>query len=397
MAELTARCRHFAEGCGGCTTQDLAPEAQLRAKEKTVRDVLARGALKRLEIRPIIAAPEPWLYRNRMEFSFHASGTLGMHVRGAWNKVFSLEECFLQSELSTRIVRATRDFVRARGTSLDDPEAHAGLLRLLVVRQGEDGATMVAAITRSGAWPEAEEWASVIAGLDPRVKSVLRGVNDAIPDRAPLSDVQVLRGEPFITDRLAGLRFKVGLETFFQTNTRGAERLVSVVREMAEPARGQLLVDLFCGVGTFTLALARDLAARVVGIELVPASIEAARENAALNGIANVEFHAGDVKPLLPDVLEGEQPDVVVLDPPRNGAGGKVMRRIARLGAGRVVYVSCGPKSLARDLQELIPFGYRIAAVQPLDLFPQTHHVETVVALDLDKRRSSLWATGAIE
>jgi len=191
-----------------------------------------------------------------------------------------------------------------------------------------------------------------------------------------------LLGQDHITETIGGLRFRIGIETFFQTNSAQAERLVELVRELAGDLDGAPVLDVYCGVGMFSLALA-SAGARAVGIELSATSVEAARANARANSLAQAVFYAGDARSVLPQVLAEHGPArVLVLDPPRSGAGGKVMRRIARAAPERIIYVSCNPTTLARDLAELKPFGYRIAIVQPIDLFPQTYHVETVVALD---------------
>jgi 23S rRNA (uracil1939-C5)-methyltransferase len=214
------------------------------------------------------------------------------------------------------------------------------------------------------------------------VTSVVEGLKSRPSDGATLESTRVLHGNAHITEVVRGLRFRIGLATFFQTNTAQAERLVELVEELAGPVAGEPVIDLYCGVGLFSLALAAR-GARVAGIEVVAPAIEAARENAADNGIAGVSFHAGDARLALPEVLAAHGPPrVLVLDPPRAGAGGKVMRRIGRAAPERVVYVSCNPTTLARDLQELAPFGYRVTRVQPVDLFPQTYHVETVVRLE---------------
>jgi 23S rRNA (uracil1939-C5)-methyltransferase len=381
---IDPRCRHFSEGCGGCAWQHLNIETQLEAKAAIVRESLERvGGFRDLPLRPIVASPSPWYYRNKMEFAFHPETGLGLHPRGAWNRVFTLETCFLQSPLSVELVKTARAFVRERGLSLYDPEAHQGLLRELMIRQSHaTGEVMVGIITGPGPFAEEQEMAALLAAVDPKIVSVVRGIRSREAEAAPLIGMTVLQGKGTITDHLGGLRFQIGLETFFQTNTAQAERLVEIVRDLAGDIAGGFAIDVYCGVGIFSLALASS-AAQVAGIEIVPAAIEAARANAAGNGITNATFHVGDARHALPEVLALHGPPrLAILDPPRAGAGGKVMRRIARANPERIVYVSCNPTTLARDLQELVPFGYQITAVQPIDLFPQTYHVETVVALE---------------
>jgi 23S rRNA (uracil1939-C5)-methyltransferase len=318
-----------------------------------------------------------------MEFSFHPVGVLGLHQRGDWNRIVPIEICFLQSAESVAIVRAVREFAGRHGLAAYDPRTHQGFLRSLVVREGRaTGDRLVGLVTGDGPFPQAEAFVQAVRQAGPGVTGIVRGIVGGSSDSAPLTKVVSLAGPDHLIEELTGLRFRIGLETFFQTNTAQAERMVEHVTGRAQQPAGGFVVDLYCGVGTFTLALARA-GARVVGIELVPASIAAARENAALNALDGVEFVAGDVRVVLPAVTaQHGAPAAIVLDPPRAGAGGKVMRRIGRSGAGRVIYVSCNPTTLAPDLKELLPFGFRLVEVQPFDLFPQTYHVEAVAVLD---------------
>lgn len=377
-------CQHVADGCGGCPSQHLPYAEQLVRKAGAVRAALAAVAgLEELRPRPIIPAPAPWGYRNKMELSFHARGGLGMHVKGKWDAVFSLERCFLPDPVFAALARAARAAAGELALPLHDPRRrHEGpaTLRQLVLRRSEaTGEVLCGLVTDPGDLPGLDGLAARLLAVDPRVVGVVRGAKAARNDGAELATVEPLAGRDRVVERLAGLSFEVRLQTFFQTNTAAAERLVAATRELIGPVPGDLL-DLCCGVGTFALALAGQAKA-VVGVEVVQASIDAARENAARNGIGNATFHAGAVRQLIPDILRGT-PDVVVLDPPRNGLGGKVMRRVGRLGAPRLCYVSCNPRTLADDLREVLPFGYHVAAVQPVDLFPQTEHVETIALLE---------------
>jgi 23S rRNA (uracil1939-C5)-methyltransferase len=382
-------CRHYDEGCGGCSWQHLAYEEQLRTKEAIVRDSLERiGEFRDLEIAPIVAAAEPWFYRNKMEFTFNARDGLGLHRSGDWRRVVEISECRLESELAMQVLEYAREFASRHNFSSWDPESKTGFLREIVIRHGRgSGQTMVALVTSPGSFPRAAEFAAGVRDLDTSVVSVLRAVRDA--RSSDIVEIDVLSGNAVIVERVGGLDFNVGLRTFFQTSTTQAERMLEIVRaevgagleRVGVGAAGQVL-DVFCGVGFFTLGLA-DLVAEAVGVEIVEASIVAARENARTNSIENCAFYAGDARRTLPEILERHgTPGVIVIDPPRSGAGGKVMRRLARTQAPRLVYVSCNPTTLARDLQEMEPFGYRIQSVQPIDLFPQTYHVETIVTMD---------------
>lgn len=380
-APIAPRCPHVADGCGGCHWQHLQPEAQLQSKQDRVRDCLAHRELGPLPLRPVLAAPSPWQYRNRMDFTFNPRGGLGLHPRQDWDRVIGLETCLIAAPLTVELLRAARAHALERGLALYDPRAHTGWLRQLTVRESvATGQALVGLVTKPGETPGLEALAAHLAAVSPRVTGVVHAVQSGV-DHGPLEVVRVLHGAPTIVERLAGVELEIGLLTFFQSNTAAAEALVGLVLDLAGPLEGALVYDLFCGIGTFTLPLARR-AARVVGLEVAEESIAAARQNALRNGIENVELHAGEARLALPELQRRTGPPrVVVLDPPRNGTGGRVMRKIARLGAERIVYVSCGPRSLAEDLKELLPSGYRLEVVQPVDLFPQTRHVEAVVAL----------------
>jgi 23S rRNA (uracil1939-C5)-methyltransferase len=317
-----------------------------------------------------------------MEFSFHPDGTLGLHRRGEWNRIVPIETCLLQSAASVALVIAVRAFAQERRLAPYDPRAHQGFLRSLVIREGRGtGDRLVGLITGPGKL-DAPAFVDAVRTAVPEVTGIVRGIVTGISDGAPITSVETLDGRTYLEEHLAGLRFRIGLDTFFQTNTPQAARMVEHVTAAARPTAGRLVIDLYCGVGTFALALARE-GARVIGVELVQSSIDAARINAALNRLDGLTFVAGDARvALAPLVAEHGTPDVLVLDPPRAGAGGRVMRKIGRSGARRVIYVSCNPTTLAPDLKELLPFGYQLIEVQPFDLFPQTHHVEAVAVLD---------------
>lgn len=380
------RCPHFGP-CGGCIWQHVAYPAQARAKESIVRESLEHlGGMQGVLVRPIIAAPDPWYYRNKMEFSFHPDGMLGLHQRGAWNRIVPIETCFLQSEASVALVLAVRAFARSSGLAPYDPRTHAGFLRSLLIRESRStGDRLVGLITGPGSLPQAAVFVEAVRHAVPSVTGIVRGIVHGTSDGAPITQIEPLDGRPYLEDEVLGLRFRIGLDTFFQTNTMQAARMVEHVVMRAQPLAGRAVIDLYCGVGTFALPLARA-GARVAGVELMPASIEAARFNAGLNGLDGLTFASGDVRVVLPAlVAERGAPDLLVLDPPRAGAGGRVMRKIGRSGARRVIYVSCNPTTLAPDLKELLPFGYRLVDVQPFDLFPQTYHVEAVAVLERDE------------
>jgi 23S rRNA (uracil1939-C5)-methyltransferase len=379
----TPPCPHFGP-CGGCVWQHLAYPAQAAAKAAIVQESLAHlGSLRDVQVRPIIAAAAPWYYRNKMEFTFHPDGELGLHRRGAWDSIVPIQSCYLQSPASNVIIGIARAWARESGLPRYDPRSHAGVLRQVIIREGKaTGEVMVLLVTATPGPGGLRALASRLVDAVPRITSVLHATNPGLSDGLPLSGITTLAGRPYIVEELGGLRFRIGPETFFQTNTAQAERLVEVAAAFSALGGGETVYDLYCGVGTFSLALARR-AGRVFGIEIAPQAIEAARGNAALNGIENVEFSSGDVRRLLPHLrTRAGRPDLVLLDPPRSGAGDRVMQQIAATGTPRIVYVSCNPTTLAPDLKELVSAGYAVRAAQPLDLFPHTYHVECVVLLE---------------
>ena len=370
--------------CGGCSMQHLSYQAQLRIKEQFVRESLERLAgLREVPIRPILPAPQPYHYRNKMEFSFHPQTVLGLHERGRFDRILGIDRCLLPSPLVSEILREVKAFVQTRHLSLYDNRTHQGLLRHLVVREGiRTGQVMVGIVTAPGPFPEGPDLARILVDRHPEITSVVWVQSGSLSDALRVDYLEVLHGRDFIEEELLGFRFRIGIETFFQTNPLAAEQLVRLALDLLDLQGTEVVFDLYCGVGTFTLPLGTR-ACHAYGIEAVEAAVEAARENARRNGVQNVEFVSGDVRRVLPGLVERiGRPDVLMLDPPRSGAGGKVMRRIGATGPRRVLYVSCNPTTLAPDLKELLPFGYAVRVVQPADLFPQTYHVETLVLLE---------------
>src|SRR3989454_7305515 len=378
---VTPRCPHVGT-CGGCRWQHLDYRAQAAAKEAAVREHL-RGPAghDQVPVRPIIAGGEPWHFCDKMEFSFQPPDRVGLHRRGRWDEVVDLQTCFLPSPRTVTVLRVVREFIRRHGIACYDTRIHQGFLRHLVVREGRaTGELLVALVTAAGPFPHSQDLAQALHREVPGITGLVWAVNASQSDAVEVSAVSVLDGRPFIYERLGGLTFKLGLLTFFQTNTTQAERMLAVGREVAGLRGTEQVLDLYCGVGTFALALAGQ-AAEVIGIEALRAAAEAARENAALNGITNTTFHTAEAADLRWVLALQSRPDVLVLDPPRAGAGVAVMRAIGALAPPRVVYVSCNPTTLASDLRELQGWGYEMAAIQPVDLFPHTYHVECVVQL----------------
>lgn len=378
---VAPRCPHFGI-CGGCQWQHVDYHAQAQAKEAIVAKTLAPlGGGAALPVRPISVMDDPWMFRNKMEFSFQPPHRLGFHQRGRWDEVIDVQTCFLPSQPVMEIVAAVRAFAVEHDVACYDTRTHEGFLRHLVVREGRaTRELMVAIVTAPGPFAQAHVLADTLVAQHPQIASIIWAINATHSDAVEVSESHVLHGRPFIFERLGGRFFKVGLLTFFQTNTAQAERMIDVVAEFAHLGGSERMLDLYCGVGTFALALSAQ-ASEVTGVDASRAAVEAARENAALNGITNATFQTLDVGHLAGELPPETRFDVVILDPPRAGAGARVMRAIRRLVPHRVVYVSCNPTTLAADLQELITAGYAIEAIQPLDFFPHTYHVECVVGL----------------
>ena len=387
---VAPRCPHVGQ-CGGCRTQDLAYEAQRAIKERQVRDTLVRLAgIPDPPLRPLVAAPETFGYRNKMEFSFHPApggqAILGLHERGTFDRVFSLEDCVLPSRLTIEVVKVTRRHADRWRWPAYHPRLHEGMLRHLVVRHlpltDQCAVHLVATSTEI---PGLEDWAAEVAALSKAVRTVSVLVNRSRANVALGESEHLLVGDGLLVERLLGLEFEVGSSAFLQTNSRQAETLYRLALERAELAGHETVLDLYCGAGTLTLLFARAARA-AVGVESVEAAVQAARRNAARNRAENVRFVAGEARQVLREWARGERPDparpdLVVVDPPRAGLHPRVVARVAELAPGRIVYVSCNPATLARDLKDFAVLGFRLDEVTPVDMFPHTPHIECVARL----------------
>ncbi|WP_088341370.1 23S rRNA (uracil(1939)-C(5))-methyltransferase RlmD [Robiginitalea sediminis] len=395
---ISPKCMHFGT-CGGCKWQHMEYAAQLEAKAEEVSSNLRRiGKLELPEINPILPAPQPYYYRNKMEFSFscyrwlepeeieskteleHRNG-LGLHIPGMWDKVLDLKECHLQADPSNRIRLAIREFAIEHGYTFFNPREQEGLLRTLMIRNTSDGQFMVVLQFGEEDLPRQKALLEFLVAEFPEIQSLHYVVNRKGNDT--LYDLELIcaHGQPYITEQMEGLRFRITPKSFYQTNSEQALELYRVVRRMAGLTGKEWVYDLYTGLGTIAQFVAAG-ARGVVGIEAVPEAIAAAKENAALNGIGNITFYAGDMKTLFTDafIASNGTPDVVITDPPRDGMHKDVVAQLLRLGPGRIVYVSCNSATQARDLA-LMADSYTIVEVQPVDMFPQTHHVENVVLL----------------
>jgi 23S rRNA (uracil1939-C5)-methyltransferase len=385
-ARVEAPCAHY-PACGGCRFQDLAYEAQLAQKEQQVRDALQRlGGIADPPLEPIVPSePEIFHYRNKLEYSFTATPAgpaLGFHRAGRWDEVLEIERCWLTDDVGNRVRGVVRDWAREEGLEAYSQVDGSGYLRHLVVRQGRNtGQALVQLVTAPGEKFETGYLVDVLRRV-PEVRSIHWSVNDS-PAEVTNLPTRLLWGEEWIEEELGGLRFRVRPNAFLQTNTAMAERLYALTADAAGLSGGETVWDLYCGIGTIGLSLAAG-ALTVWGIEISEESVACALENAELNGVANAAFFAGNVGEVVEELLERSgPPDVVVVDPPRAGLAGKALRRLGRIEAPRLVYVSCNPTTLAGDAKKLREdFGYELGRVTPVDMFPHTPHVECVALLE---------------
>ena len=403
-SELRAKpfCKHFGV-CGGCKWQCLPYEEQLRFKQKQVADNLTRiGKIELPEMMPILGSKHVARYRNKLEFGFSnkkwltseqvASGVqfdcmdaVGFHIPGAFDKILDIEECHLMDDINNRLRNGIRSYALAHGLTFFDLRQQTGLLRNMMIRTSATGEIMLLMqFCMRGADDEAQAKALLehLHATFPEVTSLLYVNNTKCNDTIGDLDVQTFAGTPFIYETMEGLRFKVGPKSFYQTNTEQAYELYKVARDFAALTGDELVYDLYTGTGTIANFVARQ-ARQVVGIEYVPEAIEDAKVNAALNGLDNTLFYAGDMKDILTTgfIERHGKPDVIITDPPRAGMHADVVNAILFAAPRRIVYVSCNPATQARDLA-LFDTDYRVTKVQPVDMFPQTHHVENVVCLE---------------
>ncbi|WP_409305898.1 23S rRNA (uracil(1939)-C(5))-methyltransferase RlmD [Peribacillus sp. SCS-155] len=381
-------CPHF-EKCGGCVWQHWQYEGQLKQKTNHVKEAIEAQGFDPNLVLDTIGMDDPWHYRNKMEFTFAPDGSLGLHEQGNFRKVISLETCLIAGKEMVEAAMEVAEWTKSHQLSGYNKDLHDGLLRHLMVRQSFATGEMMLAVFATEAPADhlkeaADDLVQRITLKFPQVKSLLWLENTDWADRTQSEKSHVLAGRDFIYDEMDGYRFRLWFDTFFQTNPTQAQKLVDLAVEMGQPKKTEKMIDLFCGVGTFSLPFANRVA-ELAGIEIVETSIESAKRNAADNGIDNTTFLAKDARKGIDQVLESFGiPELLLLDPPRSGAGGKVMRRIGRAKPERIVYVSCNPDTFAVDIKELEQFGYTLQVVQPVDLFPHTVHVEAVALLVLN-------------
>lgn len=408
-------CSHFGL-CGGCTYLSLPYEEQLKLKEAQVKKLLETalaGQDTAWEWEGIKASPAEYEYRNKMEFTFgdevkDGPLTLGMHKRGSFYDVVTVEDCRIVDGDYRLILKTVRDFFGGRGTASYHRMRHEGYLRHLLVRKASGTGEILVALVTTSQWggggkaePGSETrmladfQAALLSlegegGLQGRFAGILHIVNDSPADTVQSDRTEVLYGREFFYEELLGLRFKISTFSFFQTNSHSAAVLYGTAREYAGTASAgkadRVIFDLYSGTGTIAQLMA-PMAGKVIGVEIVEEAVEAARRNAAENGLDNCEFLAGDVLKVLDDIEE--KPDVIILDPPRDGVHPKALPKILRYGVEQIVYISCKPTSLARDLESFLASGYRVVRAVAVDQFPWTANVETVCLLSKIQCRAS--------
>jgi 23S rRNA (uracil1939-C5)-methyltransferase len=381
-----AYCRQFGK-CGGCTYQTLPYQEQLRLKSIQVKELI-NEVCQEYKFEGIKPSPIEWGYRNKMEFSFgdeekNGPLVLGLHKKGSFYDIVTTDDCKIVHNDYNLILRCVLDYFREKGTSFYHKITHEGYLRHLLIRRAtKTGEMLINLVTTTQEKVDINQLNNKLLALDleGRIVGILHIFNDSLADVVQSDNVEILYGQDYFYEELLGLKFKITPFSFFQTNSLGAEVLYNVARSYVGETKDKLIFDLYCGTGTITQILA-SMAKKVIGVEIVEEAVIAARENAARNGLSNCEFIAGDVLKVI-DTIE-VKPDLIMLDPPRDGIHPKALEKIGmRIRAKKIVYISCKPTSLVRDLIKLQEYGYRVDRVCCVDMFPGTRHVETVVLLE---------------
>ena len=383
-------CPHFAD-CGGCSYQTMDYENQTNLKKEMVKNILD-GVItnKDYEFEGILKSPVQWEYRNKMEFSFgdeYKDGplALGLHKRDSFHDIVTAKECKIVNKDYNKILTCVLEHFAERNVKFYHKMRHEGYLRHLVIRRGvKTNQIIMSIVTTSDANGEAAADYNILIDklckldLECELKGVLQIINDGLADVVQSDETRVLYGEDVIYEELLGLRFKISTFSFFQTNSLGAEVLYSKAREYVGSTNDKMIFDLYSGTGTIAQILA-PVAKKVVGVEIVAEAVEAAKENAKLNGLNNCEFIAGDVAETIKKVKD--KPDIIILDPPRSGVSPKALDYVIRFNAPEIIYVSCNPKTMVENLDVLLANGYKVDRSTVKDMFPNTPHAETVVRL----------------
>ena len=385
---VPAICSHF-DYCGGCTWQDLTYQDQLAFKKKQVKDCVERiGHLPDVPVHDVIGSRELFGYRNKMEFSFNtrtdSEFTLGLHVRGSFDDIFDLQECHLPPSIFGEIVVWFREYVRQTGIPVYDVRHHTGYLRFVMIRQAKrTGDLMVNVVTHYGNIPDEAGLVEQLTTAFPSITTIVHNQNGQKSNIATGETERVLFGSGFIEERLSDLVFRIRANSFFQTNSIQAETLYRTGFDMLYPRPEDRVPDLYCGTGAIGILLAKSVH-EVVGVELVPDAVIAARENAQRNGIGNITFFEGNVNDFLKaQDAESGRFDIIVVDPPRAGLHPKALKQLIRLRPQKILYISCNPATFARDAASLIQCGYHLPEIKPVDMFPHTMHIELASVFSL--------------
>ena len=393
LEDVSPKCPHF-EFCGGCSYQTMSYDNQLKLKKDTVKGILDNAINESYEFQGILQSPLQWEYRNKMEFSFgdevkDGPLALGMHKRNSFHDIVTVDECQIVDSDYRKILDAVLEFCAGKELPFYKKLRHEGYLRHLLVRRTTvTKQLLVAVVTTSDKEMEEKanwtELVEILKNLDLSAKlcGVIHIINDGLADVVQSDETRILFGDEYIYEELLGLRFKISVFSFFQTNSLGAEVLYSKAREYIGDTKDMTVFDLYSGTGTIAQIIA-PVAKKVVGVEIVEEAVEAAKVNAGLNGLDNCEFIAGDVLKVIDEIED--KPDMIILDPPRDGINPKALQKIIDFGVNNLVYISCKPTSLARDLEMLQEHGYRVEKACAVDMFPNTVHVETVVLLSQQK------------
>lgn len=385
--EIPSVCPHFGQ-CGGCTYQNLPYEEQLAMKESQIKKMMDEAVNGKYVWEGVKPSPVKQAYRNKMEFSFgdeYKDGpiALGMHKRGSFHDIVNVTDCQIVDEDYRKILDCTLEAARESGLLYYHRIKHTGYFRHLLVRKAvktEEILVDLVTTTETDAQAFLDTWVKKLLELelDGKMAGILHTKNDSVADVVKDEGTEVLYGQDYFYEELLGLKFKITPFSFFQTNSLGAEVLYETAREYIGDINEKVIFDLYSGTGTIAQILA-PVAKKVVGVEIVEEAVEAAKENAALNGLDNCTFWAGDVLKVIDEL--GEVPDLIMLDPPRDGVNPKALMKILNFGVDRLVYIACKPTSLARDLEMIQGRGYKVEKISCVDLFPNTYHVETVAVM----------------
>ncbi|GIO27991.1 23S rRNA (uracil(1939)-C(5))-methyltransferase RlmD [Ornithinibacillus bavariensis] len=373
--------------CGGCQIQHMSYNLQLAMKQQQVKNVMHKIAhLDHVPVHPTIGMEDPWRYRNKVSIPVgEKDGELitGFYQMRSHQIIDDMDTCVVQEDLNDRMVEAVRRIANRVGIEAYDEKSHTGVLRHIMVRTGQETKeTMIVLITRTKNLPHVDEFIRELTETYPNVKSIIHNINPARTNVILGDQTKVLWGQEYIYDSIGQVRFAISAKSFYQVNPTQTKRLYEKALEYAAINEEDTVIDAYCGIGTISLFLAQK-AKKVYGVEVVPEAIADAKVNAKLNGMTNVEFAVGTAEEVMPRWKEeGLRPDVIVVDPPRRGCDEGLLNAMIEMGPKRIVYVSCNPSTLARDLRILEDGGYETKEVQPVDMFPQSMHIESVVWLE---------------